>query len=435
MIRMTVVEFRRIDRSSLPAKVLRRLQRFDQRQASETGKAIFDWSRADYIAAQNYVGVIEVPGLQIEILPKIDDDEGEMTPDGLSRAQNNLLWMLHVAGELPFEHRESAAQEHQRSPLLEVLVRLFTTKLLAELRRGIYNRYVYQEDCLNVVRGRLLMSKQICHSAGRNDRVHVGFDEFIPDNLLNRILKAACRCLLSKVNSTGNQTRLREALIELAEVADVEIRPYHFEQLHLDRTNSRFEDLVRFAWLVLRDRSISMAGGGFETFSILFPMETVFEQFVGRLLTSNAEQFGWERSRVHLQARSRRRCLLRDENDRPRFGLKPDVLVDDEVGSKPALILDTKWKRLLTDAEDRKNGVRQSDLYQLYAYANRYQCQNCVLLYPDVDGVSNKNYQLDGFEEAWNVRIAVLNLNRNLPADKALLIDDLADVVRTSIAV
>ena len=76
----------------------------------------------------------------------------------------------------------------------------------------------------------------------------------------------------------------------------------------------------------------------------------------------------------------------------------------DVPSGETATVIDTKWKRLKTDQEDARNGVAQSDLYQLYAYAHRYQSPDNVLLYPRVEGVSAKAYRLIG-EEDKRVRI------------------------------
>jgi 5-methylcytosine-specific restriction enzyme subunit McrC len=90
--------------------------------------------------------------------------------------------------------------------------------------------------------------------------------------------------------------------------------------------------------------------------------------------------------------------------------LKPDLMIME--GDNPKLILDTKWKCLKTDDEDRKNGIPQSDMYQMYAYANRFDCVDNVLLYPDVTGVTGKTYSLEGTQK--KIRTAVIKLNLDL---------------------
>ncbi|MDB5581174.1 MAG: McrBC 5-methylcytosine restriction system component-like protein [Bradyrhizobium sp.] len=66
--------------------------------------------------------------------------------------------------------------------------------------------------------------------------------------------------------------------------------------------------------------------------------------------------------------------------------MKPDVAAF--KGQVCAWILDTKWKRLTT--ADAKEGVAQSDLYQMAACATNYGCESVTLLYPHHDELGGK---------------------------------------------
>ncbi|WP_392354979.1 hypothetical protein V8F63_07915 [Brevundimonas sp. LF-1] len=46
------------------------------------------------------------------------------------------------------------------------------------------------------------------------------------------------------------------------------------------------------------------------------------------------------------------------------------------------LIIDTKWKRVARQMDDPKRGVSQSDIYQMIAYGQLYDCTDLLLLYP-----------------------------------------------------
>ena len=93
-----------------------------------------------------------------------------------------------------------------------------------------------------------------------------------------------------------------------------------------------------------------------------------------------------------------------------RFQLKPDILVGPR--NAPSLIIDTKWKRLKSSDEDDKNGISQADMYQMYAYAQRYQCNDILLLYPKVAGVKEKVYLLED-DECRRIRIGFVDVSRD----------------------
>ena len=59
--------------------------------------------------------------------------------------------------------------------------------------------------------------------------------------------------------------------------------------------------------------------------------------------------------------------------------MMPDITIRDKGGNILAII-DTKWKML--NPEEPKYDISQSDIYQMFAYATQYQCQDIILLYP-----------------------------------------------------
>lgn len=432
MIHLSLPEFGRIARSGIDPRLLQRLQRFDESHASAVGEPVFDWSNSHFVRAVNYVGVVRVPGLTVEILPKIDGGgQNENYVDGdyrELRARRNLLYMLSLTRDLPLQERDLASLRIERMPILEALIEIFASRLLVEMRRGLQHQYVYREENLGCVKGRLLVREHLSTNIGRHDRIFVGYDDFVSDTWLNRIIKAACYRLLSIARHGRTLQFLREAILELADVDDVPIESHHFGQVHLDRGTERFRTLLGFCRLVLTESSPAPSVGDMSTFSLLFPMEQLFEEFIGRFIKRYAADLGLERSSIHLQAASRSRWLLRNEDDQGRFQMRPDILIDG-VGGQPHVIVDTKWKRLLSDDEDAKNGVLQADMYQLYAYATRFNCPSNVLLYPRIAGTTSKRYSIDGDTHRRQLRVEFVDLNIDLPKEIGRLKADLRQVI------
>lgn len=83
----------------------------------------------------------------------------------------------------------------------------------------------------------------------------------------------------------------------------------------------------------------------------------------------------------HGTTARRRDYLLRSEDTNRGMGrMKPDVLV--LRGDRATAVIDAKYKRLASSRE-RPSGVDQADLYQLAAYASRYQPEQvAALVYP-----------------------------------------------------
>lgn len=425
MRRFICAEYGRIPRSELGG-FADRLQAFDERLTGPTGETVFDWSLRHYVRAKSYVGVVQIPGLTVEILPKIDDAAGEEVEN---RAQRNLLHMLAFTRRIPARAREVASLGAQRQPLLEALVAAFADRLLRELRRGLIRDYVLVEKNSTFFKGKLVVAEHVQHNFVHQERAFVAYDEFSADNALNRLLKATCRTLLASTRVAWTERCLREALLHLAEVEDTEVREHLFAQVHLNRNAARFSELVGFCRLVFQGLSPAPRHGDTPSFSLLFPMEKLFEEFIGETIRRHVRELCPPEARVRLQARGRRLWLMRRENGRGVFRLKPDVLVDDQ-DERALLVLDTKWKRLKSDVEDSRNGVSLADVYQLYGYVQRYGCQEAVLLFPRVPGATEKSYLLHDEPDMRSVRVAFVDVARDLSADERGLLDDLREALR-----
>src|SRR5262245_12590524 len=94
-----------------------RLRRFD-REGRPSGDQVFDW-RDGFARTTQWVGVVQVPGLQVEILPKVDpvDPSAEWGADDQYTARTNLLYMLAVGGDVPVRSRDVARLATRRAPL------------------------------------------------------------------------------------------------------------------------------------------------------------------------------------------------------------------------------------------------------------------------------------------------------------------------------
>ena len=310
------------------------------------------------LKAGQVVGILTTPDVSVEILPKIDTDDDHTL-------RKSLIRMLAVSRNLPIADSELARLDIQHENLLEVLIRVFADYLYSAIRRGLPHRYIGQEDDLPRLKGKLNVKRQFSHNAVRPDRLACAFDEFSPDTPLNRVLKAAVVRLVAVSKSATNQRKLTESLARFDGVSDTS-EPLR-ERVMLDRTNRTFHQLYEMARLLLAGDWQSTTTGRVEGFSLLFPMNELFEEYIGRSLKTALPSMS-----VELQQQSHHAI----NSPSKRFNLRPDIVVDGNV------IIDTKWKRLLPEGEKKHFGVEQADIYQLLAYARAYDAKRVILLYP-----------------------------------------------------
>jgi 5-methylcytosine-specific restriction enzyme subunit McrC len=338
--------------------------------------------RYSEILVQQVVGVIATPGCSLEILPKIDSaaDEGDET------IRTRLISMLDVALGLKLGDGQALAMARQKETLLDILIRLFSDHLLAEARRGLARAYMAQEEDLVALRGRLDIIRQFTHHAVRPDRVACRFDTLLPDTPLLRVMKACVLMLRRHARVLETQRRLDELRFLLAEVSDVPVSALPWTQVRIDRTNRRWETLHGLAKLFLKRewQSTNHDAKAGQGITLLFAMNDLFEAYINEL----ARRALHHRDLTDHSQGGLLYCLMEEgEGGRKCFQTTPDILI--KRGGQTVMIIDTKWKQIGLNPEDKKRGVSQADVYQIMAYARLYRCREVMLLYPHHAGLGD----------------------------------------------
>ena len=326
----------------------------------EGEKILLDGRRK--LRAQQVVGVLATKGATLEILPKIDRD------DGGARAE--LIHMLAVVQGLDLSTLDLTGLDAQRHSLLELLIALFAADLLKQLRRGAPHLYTGQEDDLRALRGSLNVVRQFSTLAGRQDRLACRFDERTADTPVNRLLRAATLLLLRLTARQETRKTLAEALMHLDGASHLPRGPVRLPSF--DRSNTRFAPLCRRAKLFLDHHFQSTSTGRAEGIALLFRMNVLFEEWVTVLLRRHLAPQGWQ-----VQAQAGGKSALYREGTGV-FAMRPDIVLTREGKTH---VLDTKWKRIDGPSE-AKRGVAQSDVYQMLAYRDAWCADSVTLIYP-----------------------------------------------------
>lgn len=320
------------------------------------------------LRAQQVVGVLVSPAATLEILPKIDGLDAGATRRG-------LIHMLAQVFDLDVASGAITDLGWQQHDLLEILIRLFCDRLFEAVHRGLPRRYVAQEEDLAALRGRLDVQRQFTVLAVSPQKLACRYEELSPDIALNQIMRAAVNRLLSIARAPENQRRLPELSFAFADVSVVPTNQLPWDRVILDRTNIAWATLLNFAKLLLGQRFQTTSTGDGRGFSLLFEMNTLFEEYIGRILRRALAGSGLD---VRLQG-PQDHALSKDDGT-CRFATRPDIVISQ--GTEHVLIIDTKWKRLKGAIDDPQRGVGQADVYQMMAYSQVYRCNRLVLLYP-----------------------------------------------------
>lgn len=319
-------------------------------EASEFLSLGWQRQRGAYVQAKNYIGVIRLPsGFQIEILPKLNEHEDKLR--GL------VVEMLRSLKDFSYKKFLDADLDTTRFNLYEIFIRIYLEMVLELVKRGLRSSYTLREENLNFFKGKLLVRENIRHNIAHHEKFFVAFDEYNLDRAEHRLIKATLLKLFR--TTTENKRLVNRLLADFDSVPASTNYPKDFAEIFIDRQNSHYQAVMNWTKIFLRGESFSAFAGKTNVLALLFPMEKLFEAYVAKYI----QKFFSDRFTVKIQAQEK--FLF----DTPKsFALKPDILLE----GNEIIILDTKWKLEITSG----------DMYQMFAYAKKYDAKKIFLLCP-----------------------------------------------------
>lgn len=346
----------------------------------------------------NYVGIISVGNLVIEILPKIS-----ITND-IVNDRKMLIFMLAKCNKLSVNIHEVLETNIVNQSLLDILEKVFTKKLMLELQKGLYLEYVSQENSLNKIKGKVLITQNAKMNYSNKSKVYCRYDEFTEKNVFNSILLKATNLLFAVVNNSFVKKELNIIKNILNDVDDIYVPLEVLDSYKLNKKNERFKEAFILAKLILSNSTMNKSLGKENGFSILFEMNYLYEEYIGILLKEVIED-----KTIEVNTQEKSKYLLRNKNTgRNEIALKPDIVIYKD--NKPKIIIDTKWKSTSIDGRETYS---QADIYQMYAYITSYkECEKCILLYPKVsEDIVHSQWKLNNSFENKHINIEEISLD------------------------
>lgn len=386
-------------------------------------------SSGNCIKAKNLVGTLQHKDLKINVFPKLYS--GDELEKNKKQAIKNFMFMLEYGYNfVKLKDFESSIEKEKMDNFFEVLIYLFAKKLIEQLKMNPNRSYITVEDESNFLKGSWRLSEQLSKSPHLKHKFHVSYDEFTDNNELNRILKFVSRMLLFATSNSGNKQLLHHILLIYAEIDDI-LKPYAIEldKVKFTRINQEYKPIFELARLFLNKLSTHTLDSKISTFTFMFDMNFLFEQFIaGFIRKEHLIPEGYE-----METQKSSESLLTEKingKSLKHFSLKPDIFfkADDK---KNHFILDTKYKQL--DEKVKSLGVSQSDAYQMYAYSQRYDCKRVILLYPKHlnKEAGSKNFTF--FNSVQRLDIRTVNICRDLEKEKDDLKEDIKEILKFSL--
>ena len=327
--------------------------------------------KSNELKSNKYVGVIHYEGNKINLLPKIFfDSEREYQTNEVNQIQNHILWWLSYCRKIKFPNYQ-ASLGSAKSDFFEVLIYLFSKYTRELLNSSIYRQYEEVNRELSFIKGRLNTNEYINEnlSKGKWHKLNCTYDAFVFDNEFNRIIKYVTTLLFNVTSSQDSKKNLREILFILDEVSDERATAEQCSRISFNSMFGEFETVRDYCQLFLTNCISFDYKNDLKLFAFLLPMEYVFEDFIFGFIDKELEK---------VTAKAQRSDTYLDEGKA--FNLKPDLWLKTDHKS---LIADTKYKIVYSDEKDPKKGISQNDLYQMLAYAVRFEVDEIILFYPN----------------------------------------------------
>jgi 5-methylcytosine-specific restriction enzyme subunit McrC len=198
-------------------------------------------------------------------------------------------------------------------------------------------------------------------------------DIFSFDRPENRLLRSGIELILRSTRVSDNWRLARELSTTMVDIPESTDLSADFGRWSKDRLMADYSTIRTLCELILLHRTPFAVAGTHRGLSMLLPMERLFELYVLASLRKAAP------SSIEIRAQAGDRYLC-EHDGAAWFRLRPDMIVSDGARS---WIVDTKWKLLSSDRA-RQYDLSQSDIYQLFAYGQKYLAGvgDVFLVYP-----------------------------------------------------
>lgn len=375
------------DYKILPEKIFDALEKFILENKSDGDDGSQAWQFLSIsvkkgikvISAKNYVGLITMnDGTTIEILPKLDNANEGYT-------KRIFREMLSTAKDMPFKSFKTANVMSDNLPLLEIFIRMFLDELGILIKRGLKYGYVSKESNEKYLKGRLNFNMQIKFNYIHKEKFFVNYDEFEANRPENKLIKSTLLFLKHRTKDGKNFRDCNRYIMMMSEVDESKDFHSDFSKYTSNRNIKEYDDIMKWCRIFLMNKSFTAFKGSEVAFALLFPMEKLFESYVGVKLKKAMDN---DIYKVSIQHKGYHLFDIPQK-----FSLQPDIVVTNK-NNKKQVVLDTKWK-LLSSSNQNNYGISQTDMYQMYVYEKKYNSNKVILIYPynnAIDDISRVYY-------------------------------------------
>jgi len=312
------------------------------------------------VVFKQFVGVIQVDGLTIEILPKIDKYETE-SDENKQKWQFALIEMLRVTRKLRVQKVGEANVSKQSIHLLDIYFEWFLNELKILIHQGLIKQY-YTETCnVNALKGKLEFAGHINKNLVHKERFYTTHQIYDKDHLIHQILFKALDIVEKCTKGNYLYSKCKTIQLDFPELKNSNITEATFTKIPQNRKTAPYETALAIARLIILNYAPNIKSGSEKMLAILFDMNVLWEDYILIRLKEAADEKGFK---VYGQ---------NSKGFWKNIFIRPDIVMEKD---EKTFIIDTKWKNV-DYSEPSTN-----DLRQMYVYNDYWNSMKAMLLYP-----------------------------------------------------
>lgn len=335
----------------------------------------------DSAKANNFVGFIHYENMGIEIYPKVFQNLKVLNRDLMHR---HLFYWFSYCRKIKFPFNQSFLDNFEIDQFPELIIYLIARQINEAVNQQPYSSYEEVQEVLATPRGRINFNRYTNRlSYGGYHLIDCDHQPFVFDNILNRVIKYCTRLLLTKTRLPETQRILNETIFLLDEVEDQVCSVQQLNNIRITALFQTYEEVIHSCRMILENQIYSHAEYEMKNWSLLFPMEYVFEDFIAGFIKDHFDkEFIVEPQKSELYL----------HEDPKIFNIQHDILLTSRATGE-RIIVDTKYKpRWGNVSKDPKKGVSQEDLYQMISYAYKRGTDKVLMIYPNSSDVLTDDY-------------------------------------------
>lgn len=311
-------------------------------------------TRHNGIKFKQFVGIIQAAGLTIEILPKIDNHDGDE-----ATWQKVLIDMLCVTKKLKIQKVDQANVNRQSIHLLDLYFEWFLNEVQLLIHQGLIKQYYKETDNVKALKGKLEFTGHISKNLVHKERFYTTHQVYAKDHLVHQILSKALDIVEKCTKGNYLYPKCKTVQLDFPEVKNISVTETTFSKIPKTRKTAPYETALTISKFIILNFAPNVSSGSENMLALLFDMNNLWEEYIlARLKQSDREVIVYGQQSTHFWNG---------------ISIRPDIVIEKD---KMKFIIDTKWKNISYSKPSTH------DLRQMYVYNDYWKSDKAMLLYP-----------------------------------------------------